>query len=139
MVRCPGQVHGGMSLRDNVIPHPVYEGARTCKYGMTIPPPLYQPFKRLTKVPCYRALTRPHGRSTTQVNQARTGPSRRIEVVERHNSRGTWSIYVALGECIDPISNHAFCFFTFHWPFIPTKHRCITNSFAHFDFPSYSG
>ena len=35
-------------------------------------------------VPCYRALPRPHGRSTTQVGQARTSPSGRIEGVERH-------------------------------------------------------
>ena len=35
-------------------------------------------------VPFFRALARPHGRSTTQVNIARTGPSGPIEGVERH-------------------------------------------------------
>ena len=34
----------------------------------------------------YRTLARPHGRATTQMDQARTSPSKRIEGIEHHQT-----------------------------------------------------
>ena len=60
---------------DNAVPSPVYEGARTCEYGTTVPPPCYQPFKVEDGAMLLgMSLICPHGHSNTQVIIDRTGP-----------------------------------------------------------------